>query len=95
LVLSSLFSHCPCLWYVDLPYLQSFVFIRKIEVCRHEFDSIVYTQVHDQTNKFDSRFLRWNNIARMNSSFRDFNGQQCSDWVKTCFSTSEVNWISI
>jgi hypothetical protein len=57
LVLSYLFSHCFCLWYVDLPYLQSFVFFRKIEVCPHEFYSIVYTQIHDQTNKFDSRFL--------------------------------------
>jgi hypothetical protein len=58
-VLSYLFSHCSCLWYVDLPYLQLFVFFRKIEVWSLSpwIYSIIYTQIHDQINKFDSRFL--------------------------------------
>jgi len=60
---------------MHLPYLQSFVLFRKLEAPPHEFDSISYSQIHDQANKFDSTVPRWNNTQQMNSSFMCFSGQ--------------------
>jgi hypothetical protein len=35
------------------PYLQSLVLFRKLEASPHEFDSLSYSQIHDQANKFN------------------------------------------
>jgi hypothetical protein len=43
---------------MHLPYLQSFVLFTKLEASSHEFDSISYSQIHDQANKFESTVPR-------------------------------------